>query len=140
MPTIFAPAFVSGKQEYLSFTIGHCKNDLDLQCRGNDRGLKVTISTPGEALHISQNTFRIPLSYIGIFRIIPELTTTTEKLRVFKPHQRKYFFDNERQLRFFKVYAQANCEVKCMANFTKQECECVRFSIPSIYAIFTLNK
>lgn len=45
--------------------------------------------------------------------------------------RRQCFFNNERYLRFFKLYTQANCELECLTNHTLKECSCVKFSMPS---------
>lgn len=34
------------------------------------------------------------------------------------------------KLRFYKNYTQANCEMECLSNYTKNECGCVKFSMP----------
>ena len=31
----------------------------------------------------------------------------------------------------FQNYSQSNCEMECYTNFTKKECGCVKFSMPS---------
>lgn len=114
-------------------------NDFEHQCRGIDQGFKIVLSMPGEALLMSQNYFRISLTHLNQVKIIPELITTTESLRHFKPYQRKCFYDDERKLRFFKMYTKINCEVECQANFTKTMCECVKFSMPSTQFKIELN-
>lgn len=43
---------------------------------------------------------------------------------------RQCFFNDERYLRYFKVYTQQNCELECLANFTLATCGCVKFSMP----------
>ncbi|XP_031631940.1 pickpocket protein 28-like [Contarinia nasturtii] len=94
------------------------------------QGFKVTLSTPGEALQTSRKYFRLPLSHVNSIHIVPEITITTEKLRNFKPSQRKCFYSyssSERQLYFLKIYTQINCEEECLANFTKNLCRCVKF-------------
>jgi hypothetical protein len=52
---------------------------------------------------------------------------------LFKPFnfRRKCFYQNENQLRFFKVYSQSNCEWECLTNFTMKACGCVMFYMPS---------
>lgn len=123
----------TGRHSYLGLLFDTYKNDLEPKCSGIDQGFKIYLSTPVESLQISQKYFRIPLAHVNVIHIKPELTMTTEKLRNFKPHQRKCFYGDERQLRFFKSYTGVNCKTECMANFTKRECECVHFSMPSTY-------
>lgn len=127
---------VSGIPIDFSILLNTFKNNIAIQCSGIDQGFKIILSTPDDALQMSQNYFRLPLLHISAINIEPELTITTEKLRRFQPHQRQCFYGDERQLRFFKMYSQINCKVECLANFTKQECGCVRFSMPSIYTFY----
>jgi acid-sensing ion channel, other len=107
-------------------------NDFENECKGIEQGFKVVLSTPGEALKMSENYFRISLSNMNMFYLTPEWITTTTELRHFQPNQRKCFYEDERRLRFFKMYTATNCETECMANFTKTICDCVKFSMPSM--------
>ncbi|XP_031639854.1 uncharacterized protein LOC116351846 [Contarinia nasturtii] len=59
------------------------------------------------------------------------MITKSEGLRYYSPEQRQCFFNSDRQLRFYKIYTQNNCESECLANFTRTMCGCVKFSMPS---------
>lgn len=122
---------LSGRRTFFGLVLNTFKNELEPKCSGIDQGYKFFFSTPGDLLQISQKYFRVPISHVNAIRIVPELTITTKILRRFQPNQRKCFYGDERQLRFFKVYTGINCKTGCMANFTKQECGCVHFSMPS---------
>lgn len=50
--------------------------------------------------------------------------------------QRNCFFDNERQLKFFKIYSKSNCEVECLTNITYKECGCVLYWMPRMPQMF----
>lgn len=45
-------------------------------------------------------------------------------------YRRQCYFDEERHLKFFKVYSETNCELECIANYTLSICGCVKFSMP----------
>lgn len=107
------------------------KEDLEYICKGPIQGFKVILHAPGQTIRTNRHTFRVPLSEIAEISIKPKLITTSEELRKYSPNQRKCFFSSERRLRFFKYYSQHNCEAECLANFTKQECRCAKFSMPS---------
>lgn len=107
------------------------EQDLEYLCRGSTQGLKVILHTPGEIMKMSRQIFRIPRWKEAEIAIKPKLITTSNGLRNYKPSQRQCFFTSERRLRFFKLYAQNNCEVECLANYTKIECNCSKFSMPS---------
>lgn len=106
-------------------------HDLEYMCTGPIHGFKVVLHTPGQVLKISRHSFRIPLADVAEILIKPKLIITSNELRNYDPNERKCFFSSERHLRFFKYYAQHNCEAECLANFTKIYCGCVKFSMPS---------
>lgn len=106
-------------------------NDVEYQCRGLVPGFKIFLHTPGEVQPTARHSFRVPLSEEVQMSIRPKIITTSSKLLSYKPHERQCFFGFERQLRFYKMYTQNNCESECLANFTRKECGCVKFSMPS---------
>lgn len=108
------------------------RRDIEYRCTGFDEGFKMVFTMPGETIKMSQNYLRLPLSEYSMIYVTFELTKTSDRLRQYKLSQRQCFFQSERQLRFFKIYTQTNCEEECLANFTKNECGCVKFSMPSM--------
>lgn len=44
--------------------------------------------------------------------------------------RRQCYFQDERYLRYFKVYTQSNCELECLTNYTLHKCGCVKFYMP----------
>ncbi|XP_031636494.1 pickpocket protein 28-like [Contarinia nasturtii] len=113
---------------FVQFFVEMYPNDYEHKCSGLEQGLKIVLSTPGEALRMSQNYFRITES--ENIKMYPEMIEVTKKLRHYQPNQRKCFYSDERRLRFFKMYTEINCEEECLANFTKTMCGCVKFSMP----------
>lgn len=93
--------------------------DLDYICRGPVQGFKVLLHTPGELPRVSKQFFRIPLRQEVVVSVKPNMITTSEGLADYSPDRRQCFFNDERFLKFFKVYTQSNCELECLANFTK---------------------
>jgi amiloride-sensitive sodium channel len=61
--------------------------------------------------------------------ISAKITTHTEDLRKFSPKIRGCYFENERKLKFYKIYTKYNCEIECMTNFTLKMCGCVNFGM-----------
>lgn len=117
-------------------------HDLEYVCRSLVPGFKIFLHTPGEVPAMSRKSYRVPAFEEAELTINPTFISTAHGLRSYKPNQRQCFFNNERQLRFFKIYAQTNCEAECLANFTQLECGCVQFSMPSelIYIVIHLVK
>lgn len=108
------------------------ERDFEYQCRGIDQGFNVILTPPGEALKMSRNTFRLPLMEDAIIMIRPRIVVNTRGLRRLKPHQRQCYYVHERTLRFYRNYTQTNCYEECLSNFTRIECGCVKFSLPSM--------
>lgn len=123
----------AGENSGMTLELSLYKEDLDSEyvCRQLSVGFTIALSVPGEQLTFSHEFVRIPLLEEVWIRIKSKLTTTSEGLRSYSPNQRKCYYEVERQLRFFRNYTQKNCEAECLANFTNQQCGCVRFFMPS---------
>lgn len=115
------------------------ESDLEYLCSTTFLGYKIFLTMPGETLKASRYTARIPLSELSQLSMKPKLITTSEGMRGYHPNQRQCFYNSERQLRFFRNYSQSNCEAECLANFTKLECGCVKFHMPSIISYFAIR-
>lgn len=100
------------------------------KCESLNRGFKVALIVPGEALQMSKNFIYVSYDEDTFIAIKSKFITTSNGLRSYTPQQRRCFFNSERRLRFYRVYSQSSCEVECLTNFTKIECECVKFSMP----------
>ena len=85
---------------------------------GPVQGFKILLHTPGEIPRVSKQYFRVPLNQEVVVSVKPNMITTSEGLVGYAPNRRQCYFNDERQLKFFKVYTQSNCELECLANFT----------------------
>lgn len=65
--------------------------------------------------------------------ITPSILEVSHIIKSHSLEQRNCYFLEERQLKFFKNYNQANCFMECLADYTLNICECVPFYMPSIY-------
>lgn len=105
--------------------------DIEYICKTIVPGFKIFLHTPGDVLKLSDDYVRVPFREAVQISIKPRMITTAEGLRKYKPNDRQCFFNSERKLQFFKFYSKPNCESECAANYTIQECGCVKFSMPS---------
>lgn len=121
----------NGNRAGLLVAIQLLQENMEYMCRGPIQGFKFLLHMPGEVPQISKYYYRVPLEQEVIVQVKPNMITTSKNLRDYKPNQRQCYFSSERQLRFFKIYTQRNCELECLANFTKTKCGCVKFSSPS---------
>lgn len=106
------------------------KPDIEFICRGPFQGFKMLLHSPGEVPRVSNQYFRVPSKQEVLVSVKPNMKTTSERLIKFSPERRQCFFNSERDLQFFKVYTQNNCELECLAEFTLKKCGCVKFSMP----------
>jgi acid-sensing ion channel, other len=95
------------------------ESNLDYMCKESDQGFKVFLTIPGEIPQVSKQYFQVPLEQKVIMTVKPNMMTTSKGLTDYSPDQRQCYFNNERNLKFFKVYTQSNCELECLTNFTK---------------------
>lgn len=121
----------TGDRAGLEVNLQVYKQDMDYLCRGAVHGFKIFLHTPGEVPQLSKNYFRVPLFQGVSVTIKPQMMITSDGLRHYSPNRRQCYLNSERQLRFFKVYTQGNCELECLSNFTLTECGCVKYSMPS---------
>ncbi|XP_055840677.1 pickpocket protein 28-like [Episyrphus balteatus] len=118
-----------GDKESLVLSLRDRKEDEEQLCRNSVRGFKIILHTPGEDPQVWKNFINVPLDQSVSLTIKPKIMTS-EDLRHYSPERRQCYYQNERYLRYFKVYTQANCESEWLANMTLSECGCVKFSMP----------
>ncbi|XP_037034176.1 pickpocket protein 28-like [Bradysia coprophila] len=106
------------------------KENLDTSCINSMQGFKVLLHSPDEVPQMSKQYFYVPSSESVMVLIKPNMITTSDDLRDYEPHRKQCFFNSERQLKYFKVYNQRNCELECLTELTESECGCVKFSMP----------
>ena len=69
----------------------------------------------------------------------PEMTFTSNDLKLYAPRRRKCFYSYERQLHFFKIYSEELCKIECLANYTVHFCGCVPSYMPRRFEILYYN-
>lgn len=136
----------TGREYPLRMTDSNRKNGLELIVSFERRlnktfcgmmvdGFFITINSPGNSLYLT-NVFYIQTSKNIRFNIEPTIFDISEGLSKYKSNQRGCFLNNERKLRFYKIYTKLNCEQECLANLTKDVCGCVKYSRPSKQILF----
>ena len=113
----------------LTFSIRLSAKDLEPICQDIFTGFTIYLHTPGEVLS-QTSVHNMPPNDVSI-RIKPTLTVTSDGAQSYESSIRQCYFGSERRLRFFKYYTLSNCEAECLSNFMRQQCGCVKFSIPS---------
>ena len=105
-------------------------SDFDYVCRGSVQGFRILLNTPGDISRVGKQYFRVPLHQEIVVSVKPNMISTSHTLDDYTPDRRQCFFNHERELKFFKVYSQNNCEFECLVNATLARCNCVKFSMP----------
>ncbi|KAL5291210.1 hypothetical protein ACFFRR_010551 [Megaselia abdita] len=120
----------AGIKAGLTVELKNFKRDFDSTCRNIFDGFKILIHTPGEIPRLSNKYLQAPMNQQVLISVKPTVITTSKMLKNYDPKSRQCYFENERYLRFFKVYTQTNCELECLTNYTLARCKCVAFSMP----------
>lgn len=106
-------------------------DDSFMDCNIFTPGFYVSLHPPDEFARLLTDYSFVPIEKNVRISVKPKVTATSNGLRHYDPHDRGCYFKSERRLRFFRSYNQANCELECLANYTRNECGCIRFWMPS---------
>lgn len=124
---VFGTSLVSNKGSMLQILTA--AEDLTKECKKID-GFGISVNLPGE-VPISNEYFTLPMSIplleVSRIKIKPKVIFTSDDVRKYNPNRRYCYYNFERKLYFFKIYTVHNCVIECIANFTKQECGCIKF-------------
>ncbi|KAJ3617439.1 hypothetical protein MTP99_007158 [Tenebrio molitor] len=123
-------ALTSGADNSLSIFFEYNTNETDFVCNNFLQGFRVLIHNPWEVPRLSKHYFRIPFDKVVVAAMNPEMVTTSQEVRRFKPEKRKCYMADERPLQHFQKYTQSNCLLECLTNYILHECGCVRFFMP----------
>ncbi|XP_073811879.1 pickpocket protein 28-like [Musca autumnalis] len=104
--------------------------ETDYTCNGAVQGFKVLLHSPDETPSVAKHFVRVSGDKETLIAVKPKMITTSADIAAYHPENRRCFLNKDRQLRFYKVYSQDNCERECLTNFTYSQCGCVRFSMP----------
>jgi acid-sensing ion channel, other len=95
-----------------------------------NKGFKLVVHLPCEIPQFDKQYYRFPLEKSATMIIRPTLTDTESDLKNYDIEERHCYFEDEKKLKFFKIYTRSNCELECLAEFTRKACDCVHFSMP----------
>jgi acid-sensing ion channel, other len=81
---------------------------------------------PGECPQFSSKFFYITPSFSVTYILKPKMMVASSKLQGYPVSLRNCYFSNERRLKYFNHYTQANCETECMADLVLEKCGCIQ--------------
>jgi acid-sensing ion channel, other len=94
------------------------------------QGFKISVHSPAEIPRMSNGFISVPTERYVTMIVKPRLVNTSDDLRTYASEIRQCYFNNEKFLRYFKMYSQHNCEMECLSNQTAKACGCVEFYMP----------
>ncbi|XP_065087702.1 pickpocket protein 28-like [Ochlerotatus camptorhynchus] len=106
------------------------KIDREYMCEGPVKGFQISIHPPDEYSTMTNRFYRLPFQQALFLTVKPVLTLISRDLKKHSHSRRQCYFNDERFLRFFKVYNLNNCMLECMANLTVSDCHCDKLSNP----------
>lgn len=123
--------FGCGLRDALIAILGIYLDDLQQLCSERAEGFRIALHSPDELPRLPDEFIHIPVEQDVYISVKPRMITTSKRLRRYPYNKRGCYFKTGRQLRFFQKYSQQHCELECSANYTKQACGCIKFSMPS---------
>ncbi|KAI5701245.1 hypothetical protein M8J75_007644 [Diaphorina citri] len=124
MKFIVPPWRVSGDGDGNSVSIMVNLQALDFLnfCPVSGEGLTTFFHNPSEyPSTLNPRTYLNPNRMVVVY-LTAYTTSTADSLRDWRPVDRGCFFENERQLQYFKSYSQAHCDMECRSNKTLETC------------------
>ncbi|XP_045477587.1 pickpocket protein 28-like [Harmonia axyridis] len=125
-------ALLSGGLNSLEITMGHLESDIDYICNGREQGYKVLLHIPSRLARPALDYILVPFNKATTITVIPEMMSTSSRVKKYNSETRNCFFPGEKDLRFFKVYTKTSCDMECLSNYTLNFCGCVAFWMPRL--------
>ncbi|XP_055622132.1 pickpocket protein 28-like [Toxorhynchites rutilus septentrionalis] len=97
---------------------------------GDSRSVTVFIHSPADFPFKSSNGVPIEVGERVQLLPKPKVILTQHFLRFRSPQSTKCFFEGQRQLRFFRIYTQSNCELECRTNYFLEHRKCALAYMP----------
>ncbi|XP_005176878.1 pickpocket protein 28-like [Musca domestica] len=123
-------ALSSGSKAGFQIFLQSFPNETDFTCTGPTQGFKIMLNSPDDVPSVEKHFVWVPMDRDIMVAVKPTMITTSADVKAYRPEKRRCYFQQDRQLRFYKIYTQRNCERECVTNFTYHKCGCVKFSMP----------
>lgn len=93
---------------------------------------QILIHSPAEWPDRSHPTLLVSTNTLETTSVKPLVLSTSSELIPLNIKDRDCFFQNEKKLKFFKVYNHKNCILECQSKNILAECGCVPFYMMSM--------
>ncbi|XP_075972068.1 pickpocket protein 28-like [Anticarsia gemmatalis] len=114
----------------LSITFWDFPDYHDALCNNLNSGFKIYIHHPADLPRSSLYYYAVLNKQVSSMALSFSILNTSETLRNYDPEIRQCYFNDERYLRYFKIYTASNCKIECLTNYTYARCGCVAFYMP----------
>ncbi|XP_073846602.1 pickpocket protein 28-like [Musca autumnalis] len=104
--------------------------ETDFTCTGPAQGYSIMLNSPDDIPSLEKHFVRVATNREILLAVKPKVITTSFNVEAYDPKKRRCYLNKDRQLKFYKIYTQHNCERECVTNFTFHTCGCVKFSMP----------
>ncbi|RZF48040.1 hypothetical protein LSTR_LSTR002106 [Laodelphax striatellus] len=109
-------------------------DDMDPLCVSSGHTFTVAIHNPAEPPTAYSTIAQAVTDRGNYIRIVPRVVTTSKELQSWSPKDRGCYFNDEKKLKYFKIYTMHNCEIECETNITLKECNCTFFDQPHFHS------
>jgi len=97
---------------------------------------QILVHSPAEWPDRTHPTLLVSSNTLKTISVRPIVLTTSDDLISWSPDIRRCYFQNEKRLKFFKVYTQKNCIMECRSVNMLAQCGCVPFNHISMVTVF----
>lgn len=120
----------SGLPSGLTVELRMKKSSINTGCKHGSQAFRFALHSPVEIPHLSKQFYSISFDKQTTIAVIPRMIYSSKDVRDYDPVSRQCYFNDERKLKFFKIYSKSSCELECLADQTLASCGCVKFSMP----------
>ncbi|CAG9810348.1 unnamed protein product [Chironomus riparius] len=107
------------------------KNNKNKDCSSFRRGFDIYWHLPNEIVtdwHSTKNIWNLK-KYNQITLKVKSFKMSPE-LQKYDVMHRQCYFENEKKLKYFKIYSEKNCMLECLSDQMIADCGCTRYYIP----------
>ncbi|XP_063709061.1 pickpocket protein 11-like [Culicoides brevitarsis] len=105
--------------------VNQCSNE-------SHHGYNIFLHPPTDYPWKKEYMYKVGMDQQMAIIIKPPSIITSENLKGYPILKRKCYFEDERKLKLFRYYSQANCELECLTSIMFKKCGCVEYWMPHL--------
>ncbi|XP_055591170.1 pickpocket protein 28-like [Uranotaenia lowii] len=123
------PAIDLSERYHLRLKLKHNNSWVDHSC-GSTNVVTAFLHNPVDFPYKARKSISIAGGSAIELKVKPSDTTTPFFMNFYCPERLQCYFQEQRQLEFFRVYSQANCELECRTKYFLAKKKCVLAHMP----------